>query len=215
MKSLLFYLGFIVSSTWGKTTYIYDKDVEGRKSKTTWIVTLEGDDLRIGGENRGEKTEIITTAERITKRFTHRSNDNDYTITLEGGRLKARKNVDHHLSARDFNLGTTLWAQEFNFSFQPFILSEDPVFTFSIIDPKKLELHDMIATKQSFEKIELYGRSQEAIKVKVTLTGFKKMFWHANLWFDPKSGDLVKYRATEGPNTPLTVMTLFSKQTDR
>lgn len=214
MKSLLFFLIFIVSSTWAQVTYVYNKDVEGRESKTTWTVALKGGDLHITGESLSGKTQIITTPERVTKKFTHQSGKNEYTIIREGSKLKAQKNVNGQFSERQFNLGNDLWVQEFDFSFKPFILSDYRDFKFSIIHPKNLDLHDMVATKQSFEKIDLHGVTREAIKVKVTLTGFKKMFWHADLWFDPQSGDLLKYMATEGPNTPLSVITLFSKQID-
>ena len=79
MKSLLFFLIFIISSTWAQVTYVYNKDVEGRESKTTWTVALKGDDLHITGESLSGKTQIITTPDRVTKKFTHQSGKNEYT----------------------------------------------------------------------------------------------------------------------------------------
>ncbi|MCB1071714.1 MAG: hypothetical protein H7A41_04435 [Chlamydiales bacterium] len=216
MKSLLFFLVFIISSTWAQVTYVYNKDVEGRESKTTWTINLKGDDLHIAGESLSGKTLIVTTPERVTKSFSHQSKNgkDEYSIIREGSQLIARKDINGERSERRFKLGNDLWVQEFDFCFKPFILSDYRDFKFSIIHPKNLDLHDMIATKQSLDKLDLNGKAREAIKVKVTLTGFKKMFWHADLWFDPQSGDLLKYMATEGPNTPLSVITLFSKQID-
>ena len=69
----------------------------------------------------------------------------------------------------------------------------------------------MIATKQGLEPLDVHGKTHQALRIKITLTGFKKMFWHADLWFDLQAGDLLKYMATEGPNTPLSTITLFSK----
>ena len=214
MKSILFFLTFIVSTAMAQVTYVYNKDVEGRESKTTWTLDLKEDDLHIRGESLYGKTLIVTSPDRVTKSFSHKSKNgrDEYSIVRNGSNLIALKDVNGERSERRYNLGNALWVQEFDFSFKPFILSDYRDFKFSIIHPKKLDLHDMVATKQSFEKLDLHGEVRDAIKVKVTLTGFKKIFWHADLWFDPQAGDLLKYMATEGPNTPLSVITLFSKQ---
>lgn len=117
------------------------------------------------------------------------------------------KNLQNHVD------GDT-WVQEFDFSFKPFILSETTEFKFSIVHPKKLNLHEMIATKQGFDQVEINEKVFKAQKVKVTLRGFKKMFWHADLWYEQGTGDLLMYKANEGPNTPTSVITLFAKQFD-
>ncbi|MDJ0651695.1 MAG: hypothetical protein QNJ27_01600 [Simkaniaceae bacterium] len=213
MKSL-FFLVFSASVTWAQASYVYNRDVEGRESQITWTVALKGDNLHIHGESPSGKTHIITTPEWVTKKFTHQIGKNTYSMTREGSTLKVQKTVNGQISERHFNLGKNLWVQELNFSFKPFILSDYRDFKFSIIHPKNLDLYDMIATKQSFEKIDLYGEPREAVKIKVHLTGLKRMFWHADLWFDPQSGDLLKYVAKKRANTPLNIITLVSKQID-
>ncbi|QVL56778.1 MAG: hypothetical protein KFB93_05180 [Simkaniaceae bacterium] len=216
MKSALFFLIFMISTAVAQVTYTYNKDVEGRESKTTWTLDLKDDALHISGESLHGQTLIVTSPERITKSFTHKSKNgkDEYAIVRNGSNLIARKDVNGEKTEKQYNLGNDLWVQEFDFSFKPFILSDYRNFKFSIIHPKKLDLHDMVATKQSIEKLTLNGEERDTIKVKVTLTGFKKMFWHADLWFDPQAGDLLKYMANEGPNTPLSIITLFSKQID-
>jgi len=47
-----------------------------------------------------------------------------------------------------------------------------------------------------------------AQKVKVTLDGFYKKFWKAELWYDTKSHNLLYYKANEGPSTPYTILTI-------
>lgn len=206
-------LCFIISTIYADVTYIYTKDVEGRESKTTWKLAFKDDQLHINGESLSGNTKIITNSERITQSFSHQSKNgkNEYTIYRDGPTLLAHRNVDGKQTNRHFKIGKNLWLQEFDFSFKPFILSNQRDFHFSIIDPKKLDLHDMIATKQAFERLQLNGEERETLRVKVTLTGFKKMFWHADLWFDPQTGDLFIYKANEGPNTPTSIITLFSK----
>lgn len=214
MKSILFLLVFMASTAMAQVTYIYNKDVEGRESKTTWTLKTKDDALHINGESLSGQTLIVTTPERVTQSFSHKSKNgqNEYSIIREGTKLIASKHVNGQKSEKHYNIGNDLWVQEFDFCFKPFILSDYKDFKFCIIHPKKLDLHDMVATKQSHEKLSLNGEERDTIKVKVTLTGFKKMFWHADLWFDPQAGDLLKYMANEGPNTPLSIITLFSKQ---
>ena len=71
----------------------------------------------------------------------------------------------------------------------------------------------MQASKEGTERVKFNEKcgKREVLKVKISLTGFKKIFWKAELWFDQETGDLLKYRANEGPNTPTSTITLFSK----
>lgn len=212
MKLFALFLLF-VSTTFADVTYVYNKDVKGQESKTTWKLELKDDLLHIDGESLSGKTKIITNAERVTQSFTHQSKNghDEYSIHREGPTLIARKNVNGKKTERRFQVGNDLWLQEFDFSFKPFIVSNFQDLRFSIIHPKKFDLHDMVAIKKGFEPLNLNGKLKETLRVKVTLTGFKKMFWHADLWFDPQAGDLLMYKANEGPNTPTSVITLFSK----
>ena len=215
MKQLLILLS-LFSLGFADATYIYQKDVEGRESKTTWTLDFQEkeDLLHIIGESKTGKTLIITNPNRVTQSFSHKSlnQNNEYAIHRDGSYLIASKTVNGEASQKQFNIGNNTWVQEFDFCFKPFIVSNNSDFKFSIVHPKDLSLHSMIATKQGFEKLDVHGKVYDALKVKVTLTGFKKMFWHADLWFDPQAGDLIKYMANEGPNTPLSTITLFSKQ---
>lgn len=207
---------FALSTLCADVTYIYNKDVEGRESKTTWTLDFQENDnlLHITGESLSGNTLIVTSPDRITHSFSHISKHQNerYSIRREGNVLIAEREVNGKQSQRTFKIGNSAWVQEFDFCFKPFILSDFSDFKFSIVHPKKLDLHDMIATKQHFEQIDLHGQTRDALKVKVTLRGFKSMFWHANLWFDPIAGDLLKYMANEGPNTPVSIITLFSKE---
>ena len=198
-----------------KTTYIYKKDVEGRTSETTWVVQEKDENLHIQGKSSGGDTLIITSPPINTQSFSYQSKrkSNEYYIHRDGPYLFARRTDNGHVTQKEFNIGDNFWIQEFDFTFRPFILSAADSLKFYIVHPTKLSLHHMIATKSSrLDHIEVKGKFYDAIKVKVTLTGFKKMFWKAELWFDRSTGDLLKYMANEGPNTPMSVITLISKK---
>lgn len=200
-----------------KTTYIYQKDIEGRNTQTTWIVEEKDKNLHIQGTSGGGETLVITTPPLKTQSFSYQSknNQNEYYIHRDGPYLLARRIDNGNVTQKEFNIGSDFWVQEFDFSMRPFILSTADSLKFYIVHPTKLSLHHMIATKaDSLDHIDVNGQSFDAIKVKITLSGFKKMFWKAELWFDRNTGDLLKYMANEGPNTPMSVITLFSKTMD-
>ena len=67
----------------------------------------------------------------------------------------------------------------------------------------------MEASKKEREKLEVKGKVYDALKVEITLTGLKKLFWKAQLWYNTQNGELLKYLANEGPNTPVTTLLLI------
>jgi len=201
-----------------KVTYVYDKDMEGSRTQTTWVLTEKDNELRIEGESVRGKTMIMSTPDMDTRSFNYASKDkqNAYNIirTPDGQYLIAKRDAEGQKVQRNLQIGNDIWIQEFDFSLKPFILSNVGSFKFYIIHPQRLDLHHMQASKERYEQVEVNGKMHEALKVKITLTGFKKMFWKAQLWFDQETGDLLKYMANEGPNTPMSIITLFSKKTE-
>ena len=196
-------------------TYIYSTDVEGQESKTTWTIEKKEDVWQFHGESMGEKTLVIASPSQInTQSFSchSKNNGNFYSVRKEGDTLIARCETKGEKSEKALPLNGDAWVQEFDFSLKPYILSGSTDFKFSIVHPKKLSLHNMIASKQGLDQIDINGKLFTALKVKVTLRGFKKMFWHGDLWFDQESGDLLRYKANDGPSTPTSITTFFSKQ---
>ena len=66
----------------------------------------------------------------------------------------------------------------------------------------------MIATKDYVEDLSINGKSYKAQKLKITLQGFKKRFWKAEVWYDLQTLELLRYKANEGPGTPITEINL-------
>lgn len=197
-----------------KMIYVYEKDIEGKSSKTTWAVEEKNKNLHIQGTSGSGETLIITTPPLHTQSFSHQSKSqkSEYYIHRDGSYLFAKRIENGKVHQKEFKIGNDFWLQEFDFSMRPFILSKADSLKFYIVHPTDLSLHHMIATKShQLDRINIKGKVHELLKVKITLTGFKKMFWKAELWFDQNTGDLVKYMANEGPNTPMHVITLFSK----
>ena len=170
MKLLVLFL-VMISSAFAEATYIYSKDVDGRESKTTWTLEFQEKDdiLHIVGESQSGKTLIVTSPERVTQSFSHhhKHQNDQYSIHREGDYLIASREIDNEKTQKQFHIGKESWVQEFDFCFKPFIHSSSQDFKFSIVHPKKLSLHSMIATKQGLDQIEVHGKVYEALKVKI------------------------------------------------
>lgn len=216
---LVFSLLSYGSEDLSKTTYIYHKATEGQEkpSQTSWVLEQKKSQWLLNGESLGGKTQLIagpTQTETQSFSYVSKHSDNQYRIHREGNSLQALRKTQEGKIEKHFPLNGEAWVQEFDFSFRPFIRSKCDEFKFCIVHPKKLSLHHMVAYKLGTDPITIHEKTFQALKVKVTLRGLKKLFWHADLWFDPKSGDLLKYQANEGPNTPTSTITLISKEVD-
>ncbi|MEM7174783.1 MAG: hypothetical protein AAF443_02500 [Chlamydiota bacterium] len=222
MKTISIIFTFVTAflSLWGKEkahqmVYIYNKEVGGYQSQSRWVLTEKGDELRIEGKSSKGQTTIISSPDRQTKSFTFQSTNqqNDYMIYRDGPYLIASGIAEGQPIEKSYNIRSKPWFQEFDFSLKPFILSQAQEIKFYIIHPKKMSMHHMVAKKREEEELILNGKNYSTIKVKMSLTGFKGMFWSAQIWFDRTAGDLLKYVANEGPNTPTGIITLLSKKT--
>jgi hypothetical protein len=197
------------------TTYIYSTDVGGHEFKTTWTTENKDDVWQFHGENMKDKMLMVTSPSQTTTQSFDcysKSGNNFYSIRREGDILFARSENNGKKVKKVLSLNGDAWVQEFDFSLKPYVLSKANDFKFSIVNPKDLSLHNMIASKQGLDQIDINGKQFTAQKVKITLCGFKKMFWHADLWFDQKTGDLLRYEANDGPNTPMRIITFLSKE---
>ena len=216
MKWWTFYFLIATISLSGIETYVYKINTEGHESEITWTVDHQKSEkvIHIKGEGEGETTFVVTTEKLVPLSFENNAKKlhKQYSITREKQLLRIHREKGGNREERSFRIGNQPWVQEFNFSLKPFILSSEKSFTFTIVDPKKLNIQTLVAIKRGIEPFQQCGKSCSALRVKITLPGFKKMFWHADAWFDPDDGTLLMYEANEGPNTPTSVTTLFSKK---
>lgn len=197
-----------------QTVYIYEKLVGTLQTRSKWVFEKRDGDLYVIGKSNHGRTKVVSSLDWETKEFVFLSGNEkeDYKVYRNGAHLIAIGQANGRPFEKTYKIGNSLWIQEFDFSLKPFIRSSDHQLKFYIIHPKKLSMHHMVAKKQQEEKIVVQGKEYLALKVKITLTGFKGMFWKADAWFEKSSGDLIKYVSNEGPNTPTSVVTLVSKK---
>ncbi|PCI74966.1 hypothetical protein COB21_06160 [Candidatus Aerophobetes bacterium] len=194
--------------------FLYSKEVEGKQTVAKWSLKDKEKTYVLDGASPVGTTNILTDKNFQTLSFQHKSHDGySYTLTKDGNKVHAHRHDANGSFGRTYDISSSPWVQEFDFSFRPFILSNSKRYTFQIIHPQKLSIHTLVATKIRDEQLTVHGQTYDAVRLKMTLTGIKKMFWHADLWYNRKTGNLLKYVANEGPGTPVSTIELKSKKT--
>ena len=191
--------------------FIYEKDVDGTKTLVKWTLQDKGHEIQIKGKSSASNIHLLLKPEMNTKSFTCESINKKkrYTIYRKNQSLIVNQDNDGHGEEKTLSIGNNLWIQEFNFSLKPFILSDKDALNFYIVRPGNFDTHYMEASKKEREKLDVKGKVYDALKVEITLTGLKKLFWKAQLWYNAQNGELLKYLANEGPNTPVTTLLLI------
>lgn len=193
--------------------YTYQKTTGSNQITTTYELDSGPEGFTINEETKTQTITITTTPTHEVTSFKYKAkNGGDfYNFTFNKGVLCAEGVVKGQKQSATYNLGSTLWIQEFEFGMRGFLKSNKPSIYFDILHPKNFKLYKMVAKKQKTEKIKINNIEHNAISVLVTLQGFKSMFWKGYLWYDAKTHDMLMYKANEGPHTPTTVITLKSK----
>ncbi len=192
-------------------TLTYETSLEGKSSETNWTVEETKQKIEVNGQNKVGDVKIEYSPSFALEHYLEvKDNQTALDIFKEGCELLVKGKE----SLKKLKLKQLPWVQEFKFGFQPFLQNAEKEFSFCIVYAKDHSLHDMIATKEKIETLQIGSDSYEAQKLKITLRGFKKKFWKAEAWFDVKTHLLLKYKANEGPGTPITEVTLIKRSQD-
>ncbi len=209
----LVFCGSLIFS-FAEKTIIYNKNTGDKDVKAVWSLEREGNMLHVQSQSVDQTFMIDASIPYSVQKFNMVShkNSNRYTFTRSGSTLKAEGKRRGNDLKESYQIGKKNWVQEFELGLGPFLKSKKNTYKFIILNPKNFKIHDMVATKQGIETIDLEGKSVKAMKVKVTLAGFKSMFWKAQLWYDPQNLNMLIFKANEGPHTPTTTITLISNE---
>jgi hypothetical protein len=199
-------------SIWGFSDQkiTYQSVTAGEKTTAEWNVKVVDSNLQITALSKGSDITMECSSDYFLKSYTEVvKQDRLLSITKEGAVLVVNSQDKGKQKLKSYKIGNTPWVQEFKFGLQTFLKASDKTYNFYILNPKDLALHEMIATKEAEEVLEIGDKKYTTQRLKITLTGFKKKFWKAYAWFDKADQVLVKYRANEGPGTPYTETTLI------
>jgi hypothetical protein len=99
-----------------------------------------------------------------------------------------------------------------SFSLSKLAKSKKKTTTFWTLNPTNLAPYKMKALNYGKETIDVNGKEIKTYKIKVILTGFRSLFWHAFYWYRVDDDTLVQYKGVDGPPTsPATLINLVEE----
>lgn len=109
------------------------------------------------------------------------------TILLTG----RRKNKKYE---KKYKIGKLPWYQDWKWGLElkTFINSDKNSICFSTIDPDRLWTGRLEVKKEKIEMIELNGKMIETVHAKISIKGWKKIFWSGgDMWFRKSDGTFI------------------------
>lgn len=204
---------FSITDIFYKKTYVYKNITRAKKNTTTWLIKKKKDDFVITKTSDYGITDIVYSSKYKLKLFKYSSAKEkvDYKMILDKNQLILNGKNQGRKTSKTYTIEDK-WVQDFNFGLRNFLQSKMSEIKFITVNPNDFSTNKMVATKEGIHKMKINGHIYNTQKVEVTLPGFKSLFWKAEIWYDLESFDLVKYRANEGPGTPVNTIILNSKK---
>ncbi len=217
---LSFFLLFLILSSFrfadffANAQYSYKETTDGKVIKSTWSLKREKKDFLVEETSSVETTSALYTEKFIIKKYTNKKNheDTEYEMYIDQKQIVAKGKVKSKEYFKKIHLNGKLWIQDFKFGLKNFLKSSKSEFKFILISPKDFTSNLMVATKEGIENIKIDATNYKTQKIKITLPGFRGHFWKAEIWYNIKTNDLIKYVSNEGPGTPTTTLILDQKK---
>ncbi len=129
-------------------------------------------------------------------------------IVLTGS--SAGKRVDKRFSAKGPS-----WNQLFQMGLGPFALSGEKSKAFRSIGvqgPGELKIGKMTVTHKGEKTIEIAGKPEAAIHLRISLSGLLAIFWHGDYWYRRSDGLFLRYRGKNRKGGPVAVSELMEER---
>lgn len=156
---------------------------------------------------------VTMTDSFMTRNWTYKSSQNktdlaasfyNDTVILKG-RYKNKK-VD-----KIFPLNAKHWKQMFPLDLKEFVISDSSSTLFcgvSTISIATMQMGTLEAKKIGLEHMTINGKDMELLHVRVTVAGFKSIFWHGDYWYKQPSGTFVMSVSYDFPGKPPVISIL-------
>jgi hypothetical protein len=193
-------------------TITYESVTDEKKLTTKWEVELKGHEIDVTYANPDQDSLIKMSDNYQFELFkqTEKTSNTWFEVKRSGKSISAVRQENKNAPLKKQYNSKYPWLQEFGFGLKPFVASKESEFKFCILGPQDLALHNMVAKKIKFENITINGKKYNALKVKVTLQGFKSAFWKGYSWWDTDNHLMLRYQANSGPHTAVTTTNYIS-----
>jgi hypothetical protein len=205
---------FSFSDYFTKKSFVYNNKVNNQNTKSNIILSKKNENILISKSTDKDYTSLKYTKDYklLNLSFKSENKTKTYEFINKNNLLLCSGVIDNKKINKSYKLSNKIWVQDFTFGLTPFLESNKKEFKFYMLNPDDFSKNNMIATKLDISNIKVGNKNYLAQKIKVTLRGFKSHFWKAEIYFDTKTFDLIKYTSDEGPGTSTIVTTLLEIQ---
>jgi hypothetical protein len=202
---------FSFSDFFTKKSFIYNNKVNNQNTTSNILLSKKDANILITKSTDKDYTSLQYTKDYklLNLSFKSENKAKTYEFINMNNLLVCSGVIGNKKINKSYKLSNKTWVQDFTFGLTPFLESKKKEFKFFILNPDDFSKNNMIATKLNISNIKINNKNFLAQKVNVTLRGFKSHFWKAEIYFDTKTHDLLKYISDEGPGTPTIVTTLL------
>lgn len=131
----------------------------------------------------------------------------------QGNTIELKEEVNGKVYTNRIKIDDALWIQPVEYGLQWLARDQDnSALRFWVISPYDGKISKLVAKKKGVEMIKLGDQEYDAVRVKLTATGWKSLFWSANYWFRESDGIFLKFRGAFGaPGTSETLTELINE----
>lgn len=197
--------------------YSYKESKANRESINTWTraaVRSGRIELTAIKKATGEFDKMISDAACFTLEwfYTNQKKRINLHAVRKNGTVDISGEVNGKPVKKTIRLETDAWCQFAEFAISRMLAARQNSMVYSLFWPDKMSFYKMKAARIGEEKIRINGKDVDTIKVKVTLSGFKSIFWSSKYWFRKSDYLFVRYEGVNGlAGTDATVIELISR----
>lgn len=196
------------------TTYIYQIETNGQiEDSVAWRVIKNHDSVVLESSFFGTTYTYECNPDYSVQRYFVREDDANYLdVTSEGDYIKLTGRKDGDSVCSVVEKGEYPWYQNIGWAASHMLSSGQKEITFSLLRPDNFSMVHMQAGIIEEEKVLFENEMHDAVKVKITLTGFLRHFWSGYYWYRKSDYKMVKYHgASGGPGSPKLTMLLINE----
>jgi hypothetical protein len=152
---------------------------------------------------------VYTTTEWF---YTDKKKNTSLHAVRENGSIRISGELKGKPINKTIGLETAAWYQFSEFAISYLLKTGQDPATYSLFWPNQMAFYVMKASRLGREKIRIDDKEIDTIKVKVSLSGFRSIFWSSYYWFRASDMLFVKYEGVNGlPGSATTIIELIER----
>jgi hypothetical protein len=195
-------LGPILSPVANASADSYRYREQTGKETREFLWTLEqGREVRLTAESSEDCHLTLMDSTLATRqwRLVNPGAATEITVRREKNVLLLNGQFEGKPVASVIEIDSDPWYQALSLSLRALRDAEKQSLEFWTLRPDNLEVHKLRAVRKGVEMLEIEGKLVAALRLEVSLTGLKAMFWRCSYWLRESDGVFLRYRGPSGP----------------